>query len=269
MNTLTETSPGTETSARRRRSIPVVLGPLEKLAAESPHVLVSHLGNETCSIPRFIFNGPRGGGDPIRLSIFAGIHGDEPEGVLATVRFLSELAANPQLATGYKIFAYPVVNPTGFEDNTRHARSGKDLNREFWRASDEPEVFYLEQELLTHQFHGIITLHSDDTSDGVYGFAHGADLTRELLQPALWAAERHLQRSVRTVIDGFPARQGLIDGGYPGILSAPPEQRPIPFALTFETPQRTPMHLQVEAQVSALHCILAEYRTVISLAQGI
>ena len=269
MKTLTPTTPAAEPATRRRRSIPVVLGPLEQLAVESPHVLTSPLGNETCSIPRFIFNGPRGGGDPIPLGIFAGVHGDEPEGVLATVRFLSELAVNPSLAAGYQIFTYPVVNPTGFEDNTRHSRSGKDLNREFWRGSQEPEVFYLEQDLFTHRLHGIITLHSDDTSDGLYGFAHGADLTRELLEPALWAAERHLQRNVRTVIDGFQARQGLIDGGYPGILSAPPDQRPIPFALTFETPQRTPVHLQVEAHVAALHCILAEYRTVMAIAQSI
>ena len=269
MNTLTHTTSSPDTTIRRRRSISVVLGALEKLAVESPHVLASPLGNETCSIPRFIFNGPRGGGDPIRLGIFAGVHGDEPEGVLATVRFLTELAANPQSAAGYQIFAYPIVNPTGFEDNTRHSRSGKDLNREFWLGSQEPEVFYLEQELRAHRLHGIIALHSDDTSDGLYGFAHGADLTRELLEPALWAAERHIQRNIRTVIDGFPARQGLIDGGYPGILSAPPDQRPIPFALTFETPQRTPMHLQIEAHAAALRCILAEYRTVISVAQSI
>ena len=41
-------------------------------------------------LPRYVFIGPKGGDDPFRLAIFAGLHGDEPEGVHALVRFLSE-----------------------------------------------------------------------------------------------------------------------------------------------------------------------------------
>ncbi len=257
-----------------RRSISQLLAPLQKLAVKSEHLLATTCGDfvregEHYALPRFVFNGPRSGGDPIRLGIFAGIHGDEPAGVLALVRFLGDLTSHPDLAGGYRIYAYPVANPTGFEDNTRHSRSGKDLNREFWHASDEPEVYLLEQELWTHRFHGIISLHSDDTSEGLYGFFHGPDLSKDLLEPALWAAERHLHRNTRPVIDGFRARRGLIDGGYSGILAAPVEQRPVPFQLTFETPQLAPVHLQVEADVAALHSILTEYRTVMAIAQSI
>jgi hypothetical protein len=71
------------------------------------------------------------------------------------------------------------------------------------------------------------------------------------------------------VIDGFRARRGLIDGGYSGILSAPPETKPAPFQLTFETPAHAPLHLQVEATVAALRCILAEYRTIMAIAPNI
>jgi murein peptide amidase A len=262
------------TSSTRRRSISGLLAPLREAAERSPHLLASNVGEfhheeDRYTLPRFIFNGPRGGGEPIRLGIFAGIHGDEPEGILALVRFLGALVATPALATGYRIYAYPVANPTGFEDNTRHSRNGRDLNREFWSVSDEPEVYLLEQELWTHQFDGIVALHSDDTSEGLYGFVRGPDLSKDLLQPALWAAENFLHRNTRLVIDGFRAKRGLIDGGYAGILSAPSEQRPIPFELTFETPQLAPLHLQVEAHVAALHCIVAEYRTVMAIAQNI
>jgi murein peptide amidase A len=261
-------------SRKPRRSISSLLAPLHHAAQGSQHLLECNIGEfhhgaDRYTLPRFIFNGPRGGGEPIHLGVFAGIHGDEPEGVLAIVRFLGELAAAPSLASGYRIYAYPIANPTGFEENTRHSRRGKDLNREFWRASDEPEVYLLEQELWTHKFHGIVSLHSDDTSEGLYGFVRGPDLSKDLLQPALWAAEKYLHRNTRLVIDGFRARQGLIDGGYAGILSAPPEAQPTPFELTFETPQHAPLHLQVEAHVAALHCILAEYRTVVSIAQHI
>ena len=32
-------------------------------------------------LPRYLFIGPKGGDDTIRVGLFAGIHGDEPEGV--------------------------------------------------------------------------------------------------------------------------------------------------------------------------------------------
>src|SRR3954454_19499180 len=71
---------------------------------------------EPYSIPRFVFRGPNSK-DPIRLGIFAAIHGDEPAGALALVRFMLDLADQPDLAENYVIRAYPICNPTGFEDN--------------------------------------------------------------------------------------------------------------------------------------------------------
>jgi len=63
---------------------------------------------------------------------------------------------------------------------TRYARNGPDLNREFWNNTKEPEVRLLQTELLSHSFNGIISLHADDHSDGIYGFARGATLTKNL-----------------------------------------------------------------------------------------
>jgi predicted deacylase len=213
--------------------------------------------------------GPKGGGDTIRIGIFAAIHGDEPEGALALTRFVSLLEADPQLAAGYALFLYPVCNPTGFEDNTRHSRSGKDLNREFWSQSSEPEVRYLESEICMHAFDGIITLHGDNTSDGLYGFVGGSVLSENLLEPALRAAEKVLPRNHGRVIDGFAANRGIINDGYKGMLKHVPNMPRPPFEITFETPQESPLHLQVEACVAALQTILTEYRYLIAIAQNI
>ncbi|MEI9865070.1 MAG: hypothetical protein WDN00_11045 [Limisphaerales bacterium] len=80
------------------------------------------------------------------------------------------------------------------------------MNREFWKNSAEPEVRLLQAELQSRSFQGLISLHTDDTSAGFYGFARGATLTKNLIQPALAAAEKFLPRDERSVIDGFPAR---------------------------------------------------------------
>ena len=241
-----------------RRSIAELLAPLEKIAETSPNLVANHeakfeANGESYELPRYLFVGPRGGDIPIRLGIFAGIHGDEPEGVHALVRFIQLLELKPELATGYYLSIYPICNPTGIEDNTRHARSGRDLNREFWRNSAEPEVRLLQAELQSRSFQGIISLHTDDTSEGFYGYAHGATLTKHLIEPALAAAAEFLPRDERPVIDGFPARNGIIRDGFEGILTAPPKVRPRPFEIILETPAAPPTYFKEFAFVSALH----------------
>ena len=256
------------------RDIAELLAPLERLADNSPNLVANHdarfeMGGESHVLPRYLFVGPRGGDTPIRIGIFAGIHGDEHEGVHAVVQFLKLLEANPELAAGYYLSFYPVCNSTGFEDGTRHSRSGKDLNREFWKNSEEPEVRLLQAELQSRSFQGIIALHTDDTCDGFYGIVRGATLTKHLIGPALAAAEKFLPRDGRAVIDGFNARNGVIRDCYDGILSAPPKTRPRPFEIILETPSAPPEYLKELAFVAALQTILLEYRKFIAYAPNL
>jgi murein peptide amidase A len=226
-------------------------------------------GSREYSMPRYIYLGPRGGGDTIRIGIFAGIHGDEPQGSWALQKFVSELERNPDLARGYAIFIYPVCNPTGLEDGTRLSRGGVDLNREFWRGSNVPEVKFLETEIWTHAFHGIINLHSDDTSDGLYGFVDGTVLSEHLLEPALRAAEAFLPRNNERRIDGFCAKRGIIWECYQGVLRSPAGLVQPPFEITLETPHAAQFELQVEALNAALVTVLTEYRSLMAVAQNI
>ena len=263
-----------QTPRKQRRSIAELLAPLEQIAANSPNLVANQdarfeADGETYVLPRYLFVGPRGGDTPTRVGIFAGIHGDEPEGVHAIVQFIQLLEARPELATGYYLSFYPVCNPTGFEDATRHARSGKDLNREFWKNSSAPEVRLLQAELQSRSFQGIISLHTDNTSDGFYGFVGGATLTKNLIKPALAAAEKFLPRNERPVIDGFAARNGVIFDGYEGILSAPPKVRPRPFEIILETPATPPEYLKELAFVAALQTILVEYQKFIAYAPNL
>lgn len=242
---------------------------MEALARSSSSLVILdpcrfEIAGERCELPRYLYLGPSGGTDPIHIGVFAGLHGDEPAGSLAIVRFVRLLESNPELARGYCLHLYPVCNPTGFEDGTRHSRRGRDLNREFWRDSREPEVRLLEQDLRTQPLDGLIALHSDDTSSGLYGFVAGALLTQHLLRPALDAAAAVLPLNQGEVIDGFPAQAGIIRHGYEGVLSAPPEARPRPFEIVFETPHAAPLVSQEEAFVKALAAILTEYRQFIA-----
>lgn len=257
-----------------RRSIADVLAPLDQIAARSASLVANRearfsVNGEEYVLPRYLFVGPRGGDSPTRVGIFAGIHGDEPEGVHALIQFVRQLEAHPELAAGYYLSLYPICNPTGFEDGTRHSRTGKDLNRAFWRDSDEPEVRLLQADLVSRSFQGIISLHTDDTSEGFYGFAQGALLTEQLLEPALRAAEDLVPRNQLPTIDGFKARNGIIRQGYEGILSAPPKVRQRPFEIVLETPAKPSSYLKELALTAALQSVLAEYRKFIAYAPNL
>lgn len=219
-----------------------------------------------CEIDCCIFEGFQGGGELIKIGVFAGIHGDEKAGPFAIIRLAERLIAEPRLAEGYEIRLYPVCNPGGFDAGTRTSLSGKDLNREFWKNSQEPEVKLLEVEIQRHSFHGLISLHSDDTSDGLYGFVRGAVLARSLLEPALTAAEKFLPRNKSAIIDGFPAHDGIISECYDGILTSPPKLENTPFEVIFETPHAAEPEKQIDATVAAILSILTEYRKFIAFA---
>ena len=267
-------NPLTETAVLPRRSMAAALAPLERMASGSSSLLANHGANFEAAgrkydLPRYLVIGPKGGDDPIRLGLFAGLHGDAPEGVYALIQFLVMLEESPELARGYCLFVYPVCNPTGFEDHTRLSRSGRDLDRQFWQGSGSPETKLLESELVAHAFHGIVSLYTDRNSLGFYGFAHGATLTRHLIEPALQAAEEFLPRNGEAKIEGLRARNGIIRHGHPGALSGAPRVRPRPFEIALATPEQPPTYLKETAFVAALRTILARYRELISYAPNL
>lgn len=274
MSTATSTRTINAKPQKPRRSIAALLAPLDELAAQSSNILAQprptfEAGGEHYELPRYLFIGPQGGDSPVSIGVFAAIHGDEPEGAYALVQFLQLLEATPELATGYYLSLYPVCNPTGFEDNTRHSRSGHDLNREFWKRSAAPEVRLLQAELVSHSFHGIISLHTHDTSDGFYGIVRGATLTKHLIEPALLAAETFLPRDERLLVEGVQARNGVIRGASDGVLSAPPKVRVRPFEIVLEGPKTPPTYAKAGAFIAALQTILTEYRKLMAFAQNI
>lgn len=256
------------------RDLHALLEPVMRLAESTPAVETSFIGafefeDVTYALPKIVFTGPAAAHDPLHLALFGGLHGDEPSSALAPLAFLERLAADPARATGYELSVFPLANPVGYARDTRENASGLDLNRQFWRKSDQPEIRALERELSTRPFDGIITLHADDTAEGIYGYTRGHVLNEALLEPALRSASYILPRDPRPKIDGWLARDAKIEACFEGVLSAPPGQRPRPFDLIFETPALAPLDLQTDAAVTALDTVLDEYRQFIAYAANL
>ena len=63
------------------------------------------------------------------MLLTAGIHGDEAIGPVAVLKFLQRaLSTSENRNTEFSIF--PMLNPWGLKECTRHGRYGKNLNRE-------------------------------------------------------------------------------------------------------------------------------------------
>jgi predicted deacylase len=262
---ITMSDPRTSPSATRHGSLAPLLpaAGVDPVRESAGRVQVEQIGG---GLRAFRLTAP----DPsLRVGLFAGIHGDETAGSHALTEVLLEMAREPMALTGYDLVVVPVCNPTGFLRGTRESATGHDLNREFWRHSEQPEVLALEALLRRYHWDGLISLHADDTSSGCYGFVKGWELTRHVLEPALMAAEKFLPRNYDRSIDNFDANHGIITQGYPGVLGAPPEHRPRPFEIVFETPQRASFSEQIEAHRSAVRTMLDAYRGMISHAQNL
>jgi murein peptide amidase A len=227
-------------------------------ALEAGQLLGETGAGEAVRLPRFVWRGPPGpAAEPLKLAVFGVVHGDEPAGAIAILEVLKEAGHTPDLLRGVELFCYPVCNPVGYERGTRGNGAGVDLNRQFWRESPHPEVQLLEAELRQEQFDGLVALHADCDSPGLYAFARGAVTSEELVAPALAAACGVLPRNTDAMIDGFRAEHGVIRDCYPGVLGPSPEQSPAPFEIILETPGQASLADQARAAAQALRGLLA------------
>lgn len=205
----------------------------------------------------------RGGGDPLpQLLIAAGIHGEEPAGVLGLVQWLKEHA--PRWVGRLHMDVAPCLNPWGFERGVRYARNGEDLNRQF-DSPRHPAVQAFVRWIAGRRFDLFMDLHEDSDFEAMYLY--------ELLDP--WPG--HGVRTLgRRILDRAAVKVPLSDGDDVGDLktsfgliagtlarreAAAFVERPVAIevfahhaahVVTVETPGRAELDLRIRLQVDAL-----------------
>ena len=96
---------------------------LHRLQAVGPTQIVAECGGYP------VYALALGSGTEARILLTAGLHGDEPAGPEAALRFAEGLS--PRLAQRCQFLILPCLNPHGYVHNTRENESGLDCNREF------------------------------------------------------------------------------------------------------------------------------------------
>ena len=94
----------------------------------------------------------------------AGIHGDEPAGTEALVRWAE---ANTEILRRLPCLIFPCLNPWGLVNNARNDAEGRDLNRTF-QHDHVPHIQALKAFIKPHRFALALSLHEDYDAHGLY-----------------------------------------------------------------------------------------------------
>jgi predicted deacylase len=89
----------------------------------------------------------KGDSEPILIS--AGHHGDEPAGPLAVLDYISEYCETDN--NNFDLTIFPLVNPDGYEHDTRTNANGVDLNRDYFEFK-QPETRALKSSAASSYF---------------------------------------------------------------------------------------------------------------------
>jgi hypothetical protein len=92
------------------------------------------------------------------VCFIAGLHGNEPAGPLGALKFLEEKIYVPKTK---RVVIIPLVNPTGWNANTRETEEGNDLNRMFLDKDLKGECKYIWDAIKDDDILMLHTLHED------------------------------------------------------------------------------------------------------------
>ena len=246
-------------------SLEEILAPLHEAARESSSLVASRFPfvsqGTSMEIPKFLLLGQRGGGQPIRLGLFAGFEA----GNLGTVEVLSslllQLKASPALSRDFALIAYPVVNAHGF---TANAVPLGEFEARFARDSAAPDVQFFKTELNKWRFDGLLSFRTDPSARGYYAAVRSAIIAAEVVEPALAAAAVSLPVATQAVKVRPDDRFARTADYAHGRLSPPADIRPYPFEIELFAPRAAIAEEHVDGLFVALTEILRLYRAFIA-----
>jgi len=204
-----------------------------------------------------------GKGNPQRILISGGIHGDEPAGVETICSFL-ENKLYKDFLNDWEFTLLPCINPTGYELGTRNNQDDIDLNRMFKETSVPKEIDFVKS-VLDQPYDLDLELHEDVDTPGYY--LYQKDQSSELSslgRVILDRVETVHPLNLSEEIEEFPADRGLLSR-----LSEPHEMEWWPMALyaytqgcshvfTLETSPALPIEVRVKAHLLAIQTALEQ-----------
>lgn len=203
------------------------------------------------------------------LCLSAGIHGDEPAGVKAIIRFIKEIGLRSRILKSINLTIFPCNNPYGYENGARTNGKGNDLNRQFRQRSPDQEVSLIKSALAERYFDLSLELHEDVDSLGFYLYEIKRDDEASFGKDIINHISKKYPINLSEEIEGMRADNGIISpkGSEDELKKLMRKRRKWPQALyqfsrgvrhciTCETPVRLDMGERVDIHLLALGYIL-------------
>lgn len=189
------------------------------------------------------------------IALAAGMHGDEPAGVVALLALVEDGALDARYS--YRI--WPCVNPTGFERGTRENADGIDVNRTFGRGGGSPEARAVIMSNRDRKFALSLDLHEDCDANGFYCYEYGDCTLGERIVDAVQTAgfTCDAQRALRPDPQAEAAEIGGLS--YSLLLVRNASRR----VLTFETPSAGRLDDRVAMHRVAVTAALSDFSQMI------
>jgi len=201
-----------------------------------------------------------------KILLTGGVHGDEPGGVEAALRFVE--GGHREWLEHFSFSVVPCVSPTGYVRNTRENHEGVDLNRAF-EEGNAAEV-RLVKDLLRNIHAGcFVDFHEDWEAKRFYlyeGRRNGEGLGPEIIRrvEGIGPIDPNNQ-------EDEPLSRGVYgispEWGTKGLVPYALKFH-VPHALIFETPTEWAMDKRAEAHLAALDTVLQYYRDQNNLTPG-
>ena len=192
--------------------------------------------------------------------ITAGLHGDEPAGPEAVLRFLRGYDATRY--DSFRFLVLPCINPFGYVRNIRENRSGADLNRVFEEDNPPDEARLVKTAVEGKRFDFAIDFHEDWEAAGFYFYEGresedwiGPEVIRNV--ESVCPIDREHDESDLPIADGVfkvDPDWGL-EGFTPYLLAFHTEH-----VMISETPTSLPMSQRTDAHLKALDTALNHYK---------
>ena len=222
---------------------------LNRLQAVGPTQLVAECGGYPIHAIEL------GSGTEARILLTAGLHGDEPAGPEAAVRFAEGLS--PRLAQRCQFMILPCLNPHGYVHDTRENEAGVDCNREFG-GDAVPLVVQVKALLSGRRFDCALDFHEDWEASGFY--CYEAQRDEQWLGPTIVEQVREVMP-----IDGEAGESDKVIAE--GVFLIDPEwgeaglapylyAHHTDHALISETPSEWPLGVRAEAHLRTLGVVL-------------
>jgi len=194
------------------------------------------------------------------IIITASQHGDES----CTVTTLLKWIKRPIIFPEFNYYVFPIVNPFGYEKNSRGNGNRQDTNNDanFVKDSKVPELSILFDQF-PHTADLILDIHSDTGKENVYAYEHKSENLSSIAEKALLENDNLLPYLKTKTIYKIPVHNGVItpppyDVGIEGFM----EKLGVQYTITIELPGKYDGQKRAEGGIGIINSILKHYKEV-------